>query len=405
MSSDQTPPQTMALTPRQEHLLAIRDNMTNAQPHAIVPSTFAEAQAFAQAIADSNLIPDGLKKRAPDVLMIVLAGAEFGFAPVRSISLFHVIEGVPKPSSDALAALVLASPLCEHLEPIEMSAEKVVWEGKRVGRPAMRLAWTKEDAIRQGVWGKKNYITSPMDMLNSRCKAKVAKILWPDVCAGLTTAEEWHDEQIMRDANPAPASFGAPPTPAAAASSATSPVGTKSNPIQGTTPANTGNKSKGAAATKPPIDAASAPVGSSPPSTATTTTTTPAAAASPAADPTPRSSEPPPRSEPQPDSAPAATPSGSTMGASSSPAAEPAASAAAGADDFGDERPDADAMTFANFVRDIQAVKPGPGAEVELAAVKTKWLPWSKQGQPGFEHAENMRTAFAKAKADIVGSA
>lgn len=191
--------QTQALTPYQERSMALREQMTSADPTAIVPRTFAEAQTFASAIAQSHLVPKDLRDNAPNVLMMVLAGAELGIAPIASLRVFHVIEGVPKLSADGIAALVMRSPLCEYLRPVVQEDDRVVWETKRRGEPKIQLEYTQADVTRAGLdaprasGAKSNHVKFPRQMKNSRCKAELCRTVYPEICAGMLSAEEQHD--------------------------------------------------------------------------------------------------------------------------------------------------------------------------------------------------------------------
>lgn len=270
-ASNGQPQQTQALTPYQARMVELREDIgQDYSPRAIVPRTFAEAQSFAAAIAQSTLVPEALRNRAPDVLMMVLAGAELEIPPVRSLSLFHVIEGVPKLSADGLAGKVTSSPLCDYLEPIEQSDTRVTWRGRRRGRAELTLSYTFAEAERAGLTGPtrsgrpSNWMKHPTDMLNARCKSRLCRLLWPDLCAGLVTAEEALD--VLAAGEPGPSStFSAPPpvptTPAAAPAKSSKPRETKAatKPIDTTateststsTPSSTPSANTNAAAPAP----------------------------------------------------------------------------------------------------------------------------------------------------------
>ena len=181
--------------------MELRENIAAAEPTAIVPRTFAEAQAFASALCASDLVPQALRDNAPNVLMMILAGAEIHVPPIASMRIFHVIEGVPKLSADGIAAICTRDPSCEYLEPEEMSSTKVTWIAKKKGRPEKRLTITREEMIAAGLYDRKNRDGSPgnhqkypRQMLNARCKAELCRLVWPDRCAGMISSEEHADE-------------------------------------------------------------------------------------------------------------------------------------------------------------------------------------------------------------------
>lgn len=415
--SNNEPTTSQALTPYQERMVSLRENITHGVPTAIVPRSFAEAQSFAAALASSELVPYKLRQRAPDVLMIILAGAELEIPPVRALGLFHVIEGVPKLSADGIAARATAAAACEYLEPIEQSATRVVWRGKRRGRPETTLAWTIEEARNAGLVRKNkdgspgNWERFPRQMLNARCKADLARQLWPEVCAGLQSAEEAYDGAIdaeFRDVSPK--TFSAPPPATVTATTNTAPPANEKPPAEpksetpkkpragrvvDTTATETKSAPEGKAA------ASGTPAGSATSPTMTPTGSAPAPEVT-RPDPTPSSSSPPPTSQsappPQASSGPVATPS-------SSPAEQPQLSvSAAAADDsgFGGEDPvdSEQPRTIDGFRRALAAIAKGPEAAAALERVKVEWMPWSKT-EEGLPHARAMREAYAKAKAEL----
>ncbi len=414
----QNPPQTsQALTPYQERSIALREGIgQDTAPRAIVPRTFAEAQSFAGALASSSLVPEKLRERAPDILMIVLAGAEHGIAPIRALTLFHVVEGVPKLSADGISAIVTAHPLCEYLEPIEQSDERVTWAAKKHGRPELRLTWDKEAATRAGLWGKRNWAGYPRQMLNARCKAEICRLVFPEVTAGLISAEEARDIVQDTQTGGVPAGLAAPPAP----SSSSLPRDTAK---QGDgTPAGGKGKASKPPAAKPPIDVPSTPSSSSPapasssPPSDTHSSSRPSAGGS-TDDPFGRvrdemSSSATP-SQPQ---TPTASSTATSSGSSSSTA--PAPSATTAPDVTASSSATAPPLSSASEADDVDGFggsDDGPiGKTIEgfraalaeatkdtLEAVKAEWVPWTLKGQPGHAHAGEMRSLFAKRRTEL----
>lgn len=209
----------MAISTRQERALAARDGIEAGatRPAALVPSTFLEAQAFCAALASSDLVPTKLKDRAADVLVIVLSGIEVGLAPMQSLRLHHVINGVPRLSADGMAAIVSASPLCEYLEVLESSELRSTWRTRKRGRGEQTLTWTIEQAKRAGLTtdprSKDRWASYPGAMLNARCKAELCRLVYPEVVAGLYSLEEARDGAIDAEFVEVarPSGFVAPP--------------------------------------------------------------------------------------------------------------------------------------------------------------------------------------------------
>jgi hypothetical protein len=169
---------------------------------ALVPRSFAEAQSFAKALSESSLVPTGLRNNAANTLMMIMAGGELGIAPIASMRVFHVIEGVPKLSADGIAALCVRSPTCEWLRPVgEQTGESVTWSAKRKGQPEFKLSWTQADRDRAGLGNSANHKKYPRAMANARCKAEICRLIWPEICAGMLSAEEHRDAIEADDAD------------------------------------------------------------------------------------------------------------------------------------------------------------------------------------------------------------
>jgi hypothetical protein len=374
MSENLAPSQPPASS---SQILALRDNIGEGTPGTLVPRTLAEAQIFAQTVAHSSLIPSALRERAPDILVILLAGAELGIAPMASLRAFHVIEGVPRLSADGLASIVTASPLCEYFEPIldQCSSTKSVWRTKRRGRPEQINTWTIEQAQVAQLANGKNWIKHPRAMLHARCKAELARLVYPEIAAGMITAEE-----LDLDGNPsggfASMSFSAPPPP----SPELIPVDTKTE----SKPAKSTAAKNGKSTTKEVIEQAKATEAAQP-------VVNPAAKAFEEARENTRIADearkakaaeqaPPPPVEPAP-----------------APEEAPTQSAA---DDggFGDDEPaqPTPADLFKRFLDELSTV-----TKETINTVKTAWVDLSKPGQPLHAFAPQMRDAFAKRRADL----
>ncbi len=172
--------------------------MSDDKALAIVPRTMSEVQSMAEVLSKSALIPDALKGKAPDVVVQILAGAELGLSPMASIRGVHIVSGKPILSADTMVGLVLASGLCEYFTQIEASITSVTFETKRKGSPAaQRCTWTMEDAKRAAVNAKDNWRTFPRQMLSARCRAELARSVFPDVLAGVYVPEEHVDVRPM----------------------------------------------------------------------------------------------------------------------------------------------------------------------------------------------------------------
>lgn len=136
------------------------------------------------------------------VLATVLAGRELGLQAMASLRSIHIVEGKPTLSADLIRALVLQSPVCEYFRCIERVStpgeERATFATRRKGEPEMTLTFTIEEgrqmwAKTEDAWHKSTWGKSPVDMCVARASAKLARLVYPDICFGLYTPDELTD--------------------------------------------------------------------------------------------------------------------------------------------------------------------------------------------------------------------
>ena len=150
-----------------------------------MPTSLGEFSALADRFSKSSLIPADLRAKPEDVFVTLLAGHELGLAPMASLRAIHVVKGKPILSADAMVAIVLGRGACEYFICIEETDASVTYETKRVGAPRpIRATWTRRDAERAKLSGGDNWSKYPRAMLKARCKAGLARDVYPDVLAG-----------------------------------------------------------------------------------------------------------------------------------------------------------------------------------------------------------------------------
>lgn len=163
---------------------------------ALEPSNGAQAWQIAQTLYKSRLF--GSFPNPEAIMAIVMTGRAIGLDATTSLRQFDLIEGRPSPKAQLLVGLVKKFPDCEYFLLVESTPEKSTYETKRKGDPEpTRITYTIEQAKtaghvmgREGV--KKNW-RDPATMLRWRCAVALARIVYPDVVAGLYAVEEFDD--------------------------------------------------------------------------------------------------------------------------------------------------------------------------------------------------------------------
>jgi len=141
--------------------------------------------------ASSALAPDALRNRPQDALIVLMAGRELGFAPMQSLRMLSVIKGKVTLSADATVALVRKSGECVEWRCIETTPTRATYTTKRKGdtEPTV-LTWTIEQAQRAGLTGGQGWRSYPEAMLRARCASALARIVYPDLVAGIYDPDE-----------------------------------------------------------------------------------------------------------------------------------------------------------------------------------------------------------------------
>jgi hypothetical protein len=149
------------------------------------PRSMDDAVRLAQRMFESRLFSAYGTPQA--VLATVLAGRELGLPAMAALRAMHVIEGKPCLSADAMRALVLKSGLAEYFTCLETSPTVATFETKRKGEPnPMRMSFTIAEATQAGSVKK----GSGWERLRARASAKLSRLVYPDVVAGLYDPSE-----------------------------------------------------------------------------------------------------------------------------------------------------------------------------------------------------------------------
>lgn len=162
------------------------------------PRSLGDAKALATDMFNSRMFSAYGNQQA--VLSTVMVGRELGLPAMASLRSVHVIEGKHSLSASLMVALVLRSGLAEYFEPISFSETEATYETKRKGArnpiglthtfEMAKKAWPKskdgwEKAFLASGWGR-----NPTDLLVARASSRLARMVYPDLLAGMFTPEE-----------------------------------------------------------------------------------------------------------------------------------------------------------------------------------------------------------------------
>lgn len=159
------------------------------------PRSMKDARTLAQDMFQSHMFSAYGSPQA--VLSTVMLGRELGLPAMAALRSVHVIEGKHSLGAALMVALVLKSGLADYFEPISVTDKEATYETQRKGRKPIRLQHTIEMAVTAKlVKPGSNWEKIPTDMLVARVSARLARMVYPDLLAGLYTPDELTD---MRD--------------------------------------------------------------------------------------------------------------------------------------------------------------------------------------------------------------
>jgi hypothetical protein len=165
--------------------------MASTAMQPFVPASLGELYELCEKLAKSDLMPEALRGKPGNCAVVIMTGQELGLGPMLSARTINVIKGKSSLSADLMGALVQRSSVCEYFMPVETTATQAVYETKRRGCPRpVRLSWTIRQAQAAGLVNQPNWKAYPEAMLRARCEAALARMVYPDIVAGIYDPDE-----------------------------------------------------------------------------------------------------------------------------------------------------------------------------------------------------------------------
>ena len=188
---------------------------------ALAPKDLAEAKSLSTTLSKASLLPEALRGKEADVLMIIMTGAELNLAPMQAIRAIDVIKGKPSLKAETMVALVRnRKDVCRFFKCLHTDALKATYSTQRVeDEEPTTLSFTMEQAKTAGLASSDMYRKFPDTMLRHRCSSMLVKMVFSDIVLGLYSDEE--AQSFERDVTPVASTSEPRPTPPAAADVAT----------------------------------------------------------------------------------------------------------------------------------------------------------------------------------------
>ena len=161
-------------------------NMYNLQ--IIEPDEWTVMREQADVLVHSKLLPKSVN--TPEkALAIILKGRELGIPAWGALTTIRVIEGVPTVSPQLMVALIQRSGELEAML-VNGDAEQCAVTMQRKGQEPHSELFTMDDAVKQNLAKRQNWIKMPAIMLKWRAIAACARVVFPDVILGMYAPEE-----------------------------------------------------------------------------------------------------------------------------------------------------------------------------------------------------------------------
>lgn len=158
---------------------------------------------LAQAICNTDFVPESFRGNATATAAAILTGRELGIGPMASLRHIHVVKGKPGQSAELMRSFVFAAG--HQIRYPEMTDSRCVVEGRRKNEQEWtRVAFTADQARR----AKIDLSSYPEDKLVARATSRLCRRLFADCIGGLPTVDELEDfedgviDQPAGDAEP-----------------------------------------------------------------------------------------------------------------------------------------------------------------------------------------------------------
>jgi len=173
------------------------------------PQDLGELWRYSKIVVNSQLCPSHIS-RPEDAVLIVQRGAELGLSAGQSLQNMYVVDGKISMKADLAVGLVKASPLCRYFRKVESTRDRAAFETHRQGEPEpQHFEFTWQDAQTAGLADQYNFQNYPKQMLMARAKIALARLVYPDLLAGIYTPEELDADVDAETGEPLDAEFEA----------------------------------------------------------------------------------------------------------------------------------------------------------------------------------------------------
>ena len=183
--------------------------MTTTAPLVLTPDTRTPTGAawdhllkMADDLVKSGLLPAAIKT-AQAAAAIILKGRELGIPAMQAFAHIHIIDGKPTCSSELMLALLARGGVTYRWLEDGRSGQAAI-EFQRTGFGPVRGTFSKAEATEAGLLDKLSWKRYPANMLRARAVSNGARMLGPDLLAGMSYTPEELGAEVDEDEQPLP---------------------------------------------------------------------------------------------------------------------------------------------------------------------------------------------------------
>lgn len=150
--------------------------------------SFPNIVKLAEYVADTEFVPDAMRRHPAAIAAAILTGREMGLPPMVALRHLYIVRGRVGQSAELMRAQIYRAG--HEIRFIESTDQRCVVEGRRSSESEWtRVQFTAEDAKKAGI-DLRGYAS---DKLVARATSRLARRKFPDAVMGLPTVDELED--------------------------------------------------------------------------------------------------------------------------------------------------------------------------------------------------------------------
>lgn len=154
--------------------------------------SLAEKVEYAKLLANSGMIPKHYQKNPANCLVALEYGEALGIPGIVAINQITVVNGGASMEAKLMAALIRKA---GHKIRVQRDPERVAVTIIRIDDPVeSTVVWDKAKAQAHGLWGGGHWKKNPQLMLEYRAISEAARLICPEVLAGISYTPEEMEE-------------------------------------------------------------------------------------------------------------------------------------------------------------------------------------------------------------------